>query len=182
MQLVNEISQTLNIKTNQVETTLKLFAEDCTVPFISRYRKEATGGLDEVQVQAIKDGSDAIIEREKRREYILKTMEEMKKLTPELKKQIQTATTLTVLEDIYAPFKSKRKTKAQLAKEAGHEPLAMDILKGDKSIDELSPKANALKGAADILMEMFAHDVEIKEKLRVIIGMWQLSLQPRKES
>ncbi len=158
-----------------------IFSEQCTVPFIARYRKEATGGLDEVQIRAIQEAYEEHIEIEKRRAFILDAVEKMEALTPELAKQIKTAATLNQLEDLYAPYKSKKKTKAMVAKENGLEPLAEAILTGAKGIDALTPEATALAaasggkvkdateafaGAQDILMERFAHQLELKEKLR----------------
>jgi protein Tex len=165
----------------QVEAVLKLlFDEDCTVPFITRYRKEKTGGLDEENIRDIQESYENYIEREKRREYILKTLKEMEVLTPELEKKILAADTINKLEDIYAPYKSKKKTKGQLAQEAGLGPLADDILAGKKSIDAfekesakwLNPEKKfttwdeVLLGVRSILIELFAHDTELKETLR----------------
>lgn len=179
IEIISEIANLTGIKQNQITSTLKLLKdESATVPFIARYRKEMTGALDEVQIRAIDEAFEAIHEREKRRVYVLETIEKMKMMTPELKKKIEQAKTINLLEDLYAPFKSKRKTKAQIAKEFGLEPLSKLILnqtskindekmnsfvdgKNIKSIDE------AKAGAFDILMETFAHDTEIKERLRV---------------
>ncbi len=172
---------TTQINARQVAATLNLLLiEDCTVPFITRYRKEATGGLDEEQIRAISDAYEEYIEREKRRAYILETLEKMEVLTPELKKKVIEAQSLNQLEDLYAPYKSKKKTKGQLASEAGLLPLAEHILKGEISLEELQKKENdylnpekkfatwddCLKGTQAILMERFAHDTEIKETLR----------------
>ena len=170
-----------NISMNQVAATLNLlYNEDCTVPFITRYRKEATGGLDEEQIRDIQKSYEDYIEREKRRAYILETMEKMEVLTPELKAKILAADSLNILEDIYAPFKSKKKTKGQLAVDAGLQPLADMILEGKMSIEDLEAQADkwinvekkfkdwkeVLKGAQSILMESFSHDTELKETLR----------------
>lgn len=162
-----------------VATLLLLFKEDCTVPFITRYRKEATGGLDEEQIRAIQSVYEEYIEREKRRAYILETLEKMEVLTPELKAKVQKADTINLLEDLYAPYKSKKKTKGQLAKEAGLDQLANKILEGvnlkdleASSKDFLNPEKKfatweeCLKGAQSYLMETFSHDTEIKETLR----------------
>ncbi len=165
----------------QVAATLNLlFKEDCTVPFITRYRKEATGGLDEEQIRAIQSAYEEYIEREKRRAYILETLEKMEVLTPELKNKVLKAETINQLEDLYAPYKSKKKTKGQLAAEAGLDKLALNILNDEKSIEELEKEADlwlnpdkkfktwddCLKGAQSFLMETFAHDTEIKQTLR----------------
>lgn len=172
---------TTQINARQVAATLNLLLiEDCTVPFITRYRKEATGGLDEEQIRAISDAYEEYIEREKRRAYILETLEKMEVLTPELKNKVLAADTLNQLEDIYAPYKSKKKTKGQLAADAGLAPLAELIMKGEVSLDDLQKREgdflnpeqkfatwdDCLKGAQAILMENFAHDTELKETLR----------------
>lgn len=170
-----------SISPKQVLAALNLLiVEDCTVPFITRYRKEMTGGLDEEQLRAIEKSYDDYLEREKRRAYILETMEKMEVLTPELKDKILKAQTLNVLEDIYAPFKSKKKTKGQLASEAGLDPLAQQILEGKLSLEEIEQNSSqfinkekkfptfqdCLDGAQSILVERFSHDTEIKEVLR----------------
>ena len=136
IELIKELAQNLSIRTGQLNKTLELlFIENCTIPFISRYRKEATGGLDEVQVNAIKEGYEEFIEREKRRSFISETIDAQGKLTPEIKKKILEAKTLNQLEDIYAPYKTKRKTKGQKAIEAGLSPLA-EYLKTTQVLDE----------------------------------------------
>lgn len=176
-------TQKLAIAPNKVMATCKLlFEEECTIPFISRYRKEATGGLDEVQIRDIQDSYNEYVETEKRRAYILEAIKKMEALTPELERQIKTASTLNQLEDIYAPYKSKKKTKAMIAKENGLEPLSEMILHGDKDIrtlvSELEEKfvkpaagkikdvQEAISGACDILIETFSHQVELKERVR----------------
>ena len=127
-QFINELATNLNITKGQINKTLELlFIESCTIPFISRYRKEATSGLDEVQVNSIKEGYEEIIEREKRRSFILETIQATGKLTAELKAKIELTQKLNQLEDLYAPYKSKRKTKGQKAEEAGLAPLAIYI-------------------------------------------------------
>lgn len=173
----------LGIAPVKIMATCKLlFEEECTIPFISRYRKEVTGGLDEVQIRDIQESYNEYIETEKRRAFVLDAIKKMEALTPELERQIKTATTLTQLEDIYAPYKSKKKTKAMIAKENGLEPLSDMILKGNKDIrsiiaelDEKFVKASggklkdvqdAINGACDILIEMFSHQLELKEKIR----------------
>jgi len=173
----------LGITPTKVMATCKLlFEEECTIPFISRYRKEATGGLDEVQIRDIQEAYNEYVETEKRRAYVLEAIKKMEALTPELERQIKAAATLTQLEDIYAPYKSKKKTKAMIAKENGLEPLSEMILKGDKDvrtlISELEEKfvkpsegkvkdvQDAINGACDIIMETFSHQLELKEKIR----------------
>jgi len=169
------------LKANNVQSVLTLSVEqNCTVPFMARYRKEATGGLDEVQIRTILDHYESYQEREKRREYILEAIKKQEKLTPELEKQIKTADTLNQLEDIYAPYKSKRKTKAQLAREAGLGDLADKVLTNEidlatytKSLAGLINKELKFESEEkvdqcihDIIIETMANDTEIKESLR----------------
>jgi uncharacterized protein len=173
----------LGIAPTKVLATCKLlFEEECTIPFISRYRKEATGGLDEVQIRDIQESYNEFIETEKRRAYVLEAIKKMEALTPELERQIKAATTVNQLEDIYAPYKSKKKTKAMIAKENGLEPLSELILKSEIDIKtlltELEEKfvkpsegkvkdvQEAINGACDIIMEVFSHQLELKEKIR----------------
>jgi uncharacterized protein len=172
---------TTEINARQVAATLQLLiVEDCTVPFITRYRKEATGGLDEEQIRAIHQAYEDYLEREKRRAYILETLEKMEVLTPALKDQVLKADTLNQLEDIYAPYKSKKKTKGQLAKDAGLDKLADLLFAGKSDLADLEKDAekflnpdlkfktwdDCLKGAQAIIAETFAHDTEVKETLR----------------
>ncbi len=171
------------IAVNQVISTSNLlFLEDCTIPFISRYRKEVTGNLDEVQIRNIQEFYEEYQEIEKRRAYILETITKMEKLTPELQKKIQACETLNQLEDLYAPYKSKKKTKATLAKEKGLEPLAELLLTAkdgfDKQIENINKTfvsgsdgkvkniEEALNGACDIIVENFVHNPDTKEELR----------------
>lgn len=173
----------LGIAPAKIMATCKLlFEEECTIPFISRYRKEATGGLDEVQIRDIQEAYNEYVETEKRRAFVLDAIKKMEALTPELERQIKAASTINQLEDIYAPYKSKKKTKAMIAKENGLEPLSEMILKGDKDIrtlvaelEEKFVKASggkvkdvqeAINGACDILIETFSHQLELKEKIR----------------
>lgn len=176
-------TQKLGIPANKVLATAKLlFEEECTIPFIARYRKEVTGNLDEVQIRDIQESYNEYVETEKRREFILDAIKKMEALTPELERQIKAAATLNQLEDIYAPYKSKKKTKAMIAKENGLEPLSEMILTGDKDIRTLVAEINekyvgpsagkikdvqdAINGACDILIETFSHKLELKEKIR----------------
>src|SRR6202012_1613555 len=129
-----KIALELNIAEKQVSTTAGLLDEGATVPFISRYRKELTGSLDEVQVAAIRDRGRHLSELDKRREAILKSLTEMGKLTPELEKQINEAETMVALEDIYLPYRPKRKTRATTAREKGLQPLA-DLLFAQNKFD-----------------------------------------------
>lgn len=172
------IASAINISIKQVSATLALLDEGATVPFISRYRKEATGSLDEVQVAAIRDLAQQLRELDKRREAILKSLAELEKLTPALKQQLNEAKTLTALEDIYLPYKPKRKTRASVAKEKGLEPLALRIL-AQSRIDPLQEaesyisaqkgvanQEEALAGARDIIAEMVSENAEARTKMR----------------
>src|ERR1700760_3720700 len=129
-----KIAAELSVAEKQVTATVSLLDEGATVPFISRYRKELTGTLDEVQVAAIRDRVQQLRDLDKRREAILKSLTEMGKLTPELEKQINAAEIMVLLEDIYLPFRPKRKTRATAAREKGLQPLA-DLLLEQKRID-----------------------------------------------
>ena len=123
------IASKLNIREAQVDATLDLLEAGCTIPFISRYRKEATGNLNEVQVAAISDLNDKLKELQKRKDTILKTIDEQGQLTEDLQQRITASWNATELEDIYMPFKPRRRTRAQIAREQGLEPLADIILK-----------------------------------------------------
>ncbi len=173
--LFSKISTALQISENQVRKTIALLDEGATIPFISRYRKEMTGSLDEVQVAAIRDLRDQFVELEKRRDAILKSLLELEKLTPELEKAVRAAETLSKLEDIYLPYKPKRKTRAMAAREKGlqelanklfqqrlvaPEELAVNYLEHVTNIDE------ALAGARDILAEEMMETAEAREEAR----------------
>ena len=170
------IATALNIAVRQVENTLSLLNGGATIPFISRYRKEATGGLDEVQIGEIKERHDKLTEIAKRKETILKTIEEQGKLTADLKKRIETCWDATELEDIYLPYKPKRKTRAEAARQKGLEPLATILMmqrennlmarvrtfiKGDVKDED-----DALKGARDIIAEQVSEDERSRNQLR----------------
>ena len=178
LKYVPKIAQELNLKQHQVENTTKLLMEDATVPFISRYRKELTGSLDEVEITAIRDRMIQLEELDKRREAILKSLAERELLTEELKEKIDAAETMTELEDIYLPYKPKKRTRATVAKEKGLEPLALMIFEqGDFNISEEAQKfidtdkgvnteEEALAGARDIIAEMVSEDKTSREKMR----------------
>lgn len=161
--IIEIIAQNLGVRNNQVNNTIALLDEGATVPFISRYRKERTGSLDEVQVLAIKEQNEKFKELEKRKETILKTIDEQEKLTPELQSRIENCYDPVELEDIYLPYKPKRRTKATIAREKGLEPLAKIIMKQverDPEFrasqflnDEVSSVEEALAGARDIIAE-----------------------------
>lgn len=172
LQMILKIATYLSISENQVRKTIALLDEGATIPFISRYRKEATGSLDEVQVAAIRDLRDQYVELEKRREAILKSLQELDKLTPELEKAVRGAETLAKLEDIYLPYKPKRKTRAMAAREKGLQELANQIrLQGLKDPEVLAAEyldnvEEALAGARDILAEEMMETAEAREEAR----------------
>lgn len=172
------IANDLSLNDRQVRTTIQLLDEGATVPFISRYRKELTGSLDEIQVAAIRDRIGQLRDLDKRREAIIKSLTELGKLTPELQGKLEEAETMAVLEDIYLPYKPKRKTRASVAREKGLEPLADWLLAqepGDVEdyassfIDEekgVSTLEDALAGARDILAEIIAEHAETRAQMR----------------
>ncbi len=170
--MILKIATSLSISENQVRKTIALLDEGATIPFISRYRKEATGSLDEVQVAAIRDLRDQYVELEKRQEAILKSLQELDKLTPELEKAVRGAETLAKLEDIYLPYKPKRKTRAMAAREKGLQELANQIrLQGLKDPEVLAAEyldnvEEALAGARDILAEEMMETAEAREEAR----------------
>jgi protein Tex len=171
-----KISSALKISEKSVFATLQLLKEGNTIPFISRYRKEATSNLDEVQVLDIKNEAERLLEIDNRRESILKEIEKQGNLTDELKKAIEEAINLTVLEDLYLPFKPKRKTKATAAKELGLEPLAeiiflqndIDIyMEAEKYVNEnVKSTEAALEGAGYIIAEWINEDKRVRESVR----------------
>ncbi len=173
---VELISADLSVGDWQVENTLNLFLEGATVPFISRYRKERTGSLDEVQIASIKEQHVKYLEIEKRRETMLKTIEELGKLTPELKAKICSVYDLGILEDIYLPYKPKRRTKATIAREKGLEPLATIIFRqdrfdpADKAVaflnDQVPDVEEALQGARDIMAEWITESLKARASMR----------------
>ncbi len=173
-----QIATAISVQPGQVAATAQLLDSGATVPFIARYRKEATGMLDEVQIATIRDRLEQLRELDKRREAIIKSIEAQEKLTPELAQQLAQATTLAELEDIYLPYKPKRKTKASIAREKGLEPLATQLLaqpsgqvesmansftnleKGVASVEE------ALQGARDIIAEIINEDASLRKRMR----------------
>ncbi|MDX9755739.1 MAG: Tex family protein [bacterium] len=179
MKTINErIAEELVVRDAQVDAAIRLLDEGATVPFIARYRKEVTGGLDDAQLRQLEERLRYLREMDERRQVILKSIEEQGKLTPELEAEILDADTKTRLEDLYLPYKPKRRTKAQIAKEAGLEPLALQLLENptlvpeevaagfvdpDKSVADVPA---ALEGARQILMEKFSEDAELIGHLR----------------
>ncbi|WP_057937717.1 Tex family protein [Algoriphagus resistens] len=191
-----QIAAELQIKPSQVNATVQLLDEGGTVPFISRYRKEATGELDEVQVAAIRDRVLQLRELAKRKEAVLKSIEDQGKLTPELKDKVAAAETMSKLEDIYLPYKPKRRTKATIAREKGLEPLAEQIFEqksinlpaeAEKFLDaskEVNSVDEALQGARDIMAEWINEKAELREKMRKIFleeGVFSSKVLPGKE-
>lgn len=170
------IAPIVSVSTRQVQNTINLFDEGATVPFIARYRKEMTGQLDEVQINDIKEQYQRFQEVEKRREAILKSIEEQGKLTPELRKLLENTYSMQALEDIYLPYKPKRKTRATMAIEKGLEPLAQVIFAGrepnpervaEKYINEqVETVADALQGARDIMAEWISENTDARNKVR----------------
>ncbi len=170
------ISRNLNIKEPQVTNTIKLFDQGATVPFISRYRKEQTGSLNEVQIQQIKEQNDKFTELEKRKDTVLKTIDEQEKLTAELKYQIENCFDPAELEDIYLPYKPKRRTKATIAREKGLEGLAKILMKQEEHNpeyransflnDDVKSADEALAGARDIIAEWINENQKARNIVR----------------
>jgi len=173
---INIIARKLQLHDWQVENTLRLLDDGATIPFISRYRKEITGSLNEVQLAEIRDEYERLRELDKRREAIIKSIEEQEKMTPELLSRINAALTITVLEDIYLPFRPKRKTRASMAREKGLEPLALWLLEqkqgdpvteaGRYTGDEVETAEIALAGARDIIAEIVSENELVRSSLR----------------
>ena len=187
----------LSIAEKQISATIALLDEGATVPFISRYRKEVTGSLDEVQVTTLRDRIQQLRDLDKRREAILNSLTEMGKLTPELEKAINAAETMVLLEDIYLPYRPKRKTRASIAREKGLQPLADLILsqnkfdvtaEAEKYIDEekgVKDVAEAIGGARDIIAEFISENAEVRTKLRELFltkGSFKSKVIPGKET
>ena len=170
------IAERLNIDEKSAEGTLALLDEGCTIPFIARYRKERTGGLDEVQIAAISDHYDRLKDIQKRKDTVLKTIADQGKLTPELEKRIADCWDATELEDIYLPFKPRRRTRAQVAREQGLDPLAQLILLQRETdleravrpfiVGDVKDAATALRGAQDIIAETVSEDERSRQQLR----------------
>lgn len=176
IELAAGVSAKLNIRLQQVEAVLNLLADGSTIPFIARYRKDKTGNLDEVQIAQIQDEAKALKEFTERKDFIIKTITEQGKMTDALQNKIDKATTLAELEDIYLPYKPKRKTKAQTARENGLEPLSTILLEqqdidikaaAEKFVNEQVKDVDAaLQGARDIIAETINEDADIRAKMR----------------
>ena len=172
------ISRKTGIGESQIRNTLDLLDTGASVPFIARYRKEITGALDEVQIATIRDSIESARSLEKRRAFVLKTIEELGQLNGQLKKKIDQANELSTLEDLYLPFKPKRRTKALIAKEKGLEPLADLILRGSSfntksflySNKKVNSESDALQGARDIIAERMNEDAIVRNKLRKLFS------------
>ncbi len=191
-----KIADELNITAKQVAAVAGLLAENATVPFIARYRKEATGSLDEVVITNIRDRLEQLAELDKRREAILESLEKQGNLTAELKSKVMAAETMAVLEDIYLPFRPKRRTRATMAKEKGLEPLAkmlfeqgnVDVVKeaenfvnAEKEVDSVE---TALAGARDIIAEWVSEDSQARANIRSLYqkkGQYTCKVIPGKE-
>jgi len=176
MTVTQFINKTLNLSDKSINATLKLLSEDCTIPFISRYRKDATGNLDETQIEQISKLSKQFEELIKRKESILKSIEEQNALSPELRQRIDESFDIQELEDLYLPFKKRKKTKADAAKEKGLEPLAK-IIMSQKSQDlqflaskylnkQVTSEEDALQGARDIIAEWINENMYVRKNLR----------------
>lgn len=181
-QIFSSIAKELNLKTKQVSSVADFLDDGATVPFLARYRQEATGGLDEEQIRNVRDKIDFHRTLEDRKKTILKTIDEQDKLSEELKEKIKSCTDLNTLEDLYLPYKPKRRTKGDMAKEKGLEPLAkriwqQEIEQGDpmkhaaEFVDEqkeVESAEDAMNGALNIVAEWINESTEVREKLRDI--------------
>ncbi|MGE4285500.1 MAG: Tex family protein [Phycisphaerae bacterium] len=177
---IPKIAAELNVKPAQVEAVAALFADGSTVPFIARYRKEATGNLDEVAITFIRDRLAQLAELDKRRDAIIKSIDEQGKLTDKLREELASAETLAKLEDFYLPYRPKRRTRAMIAREKGLEPLAETLLaqgdfdvvaEAEKFIDAekcVEDAAQALAGARDIIAEIVNEDAAVREDIRLL--------------
>lgn len=175
---VLQIASELGVRDFQVLNTINLLKEGATVPFIARYRKEMTGSLDEVQIAAIRERYEKIVELEKRREVILTSIKEQEKLTPELEKQLMDASSMSDLEDLYLPYRPKRRTRASIAREKGLEPLAKIIMSQQESNPmrrakdfiniqkEVNTEEEAIAGARDIIAEWVNENQQSRQRIR----------------
>lgn len=179
-EIISIISKSLNITLRNVENTIKLLDEGATIPFISRYRKEVTGGLDEVQIGQINEQNDKLNELIKRKVFILKSISEQEKLTPALEKQISDCWDSIQLEDIYLPFKPKRQTRAEIARKKGLEELTKWLMSQQNDSpeqkaaqfinEEVTDAKDALKGACDIIAEWVNEDANARQTVRNIFA------------
>lgn len=196
MNIIQKIAAELNADVKRVDATARLLEEGATVPFIARYRKEVTGSMDEVQIAAIRDRKEQLEELEKRRAAILKSLNEQNVLTPELEKKVNAAETMSVLEDVYLPYKPKRRTRATIAREKGLEPLASRIFAQEKfdllaeagkyvsEEKQVASQEEAIAGARDIIAEWISEDAAVRGKMREFFfkkGIVSASVIPGKE-
>ena len=193
--IIENICKSLNLKEKQVKATLNLVLEGATVPFIARYRKEETDGLDEVQIAKIQNSYESLKSLHERKQVILKSIEDQRKLTDSLKKKIEDCSTRVILEDIYFPFKAKKRTKGQVAKEKGLDKLALEILEKQEmkdftelfdskvgSCDDLNNRDDVREGVIDFLSEFFSEDSSLREILRSwIFEHANLTAKPKQE-
>ena len=180
LDFVQFIAGSLSLPAHKVKNTLQLLEGGATVPFIARYRKEATGSLDETEIHAIQKESKRIGDLEKRKEVILASIDEQGKMTPDLKKRIESCFNLTELEDIYLPYRPKRRTKATIAKEKGLEPLAQALFAQDRHDlnrlaqpfigGEVADVEDALQGARDIIAEWVNEDEKARNRTRQVFS------------
>ena len=174
------VATALGLHEWQVENTIRLLDDGATIPFISRYRKEMTGSLDEVKLLHIRDEYQRLKDLDARKESVIKSIEEQEKMTPELLQKIRDVLTMAELEDIYLPFRPKRRTKATIAKEKGLEPLAEIVfkqqdpnpsLKAEEFLsDDVKTTEDALSGACDIIAEWINEDETARKRLRHLFG------------
>ena len=174
--MIKHLSEKLQLSERSIQNTIELLDEGCTITFIARYRKERTGSLDEVQIASISEMADTWRDMEKRKDTIRKTITEQGKMTPELEKRIAECDNMETLEDIYLPFKPKRRTKAQIAREQGLEPLAALIMLGREQRPddaakrfvkgEVKSAADAIQGAQYIIAEMVSEDERSRQTVR----------------
>ncbi|HVU59029.1 MAG TPA: Tex-like N-terminal domain-containing protein, partial [Puia sp.] len=173
---IQKIAEKLNLSLKQINNVHGLHAEGATIPFMARYRKEATGNLDEVQINDVVEQIKYFSELDKRKETVLKTIEGLGKLTPELKGRIDNCYDATELEDLYLPYKPKRKTRATMAIEKGLEPLAKFLFEqgsgdpGEEAVkflnDQVKDTKEALQGARDIIAEWISENEQARNKVR----------------
>ena len=195
--IAQRIADELHVRVSQVDATIALLDDKSTVPFIARYRKEATGGLDDTQLRALEERLAYLRELEDRRATIANSIAEQGKMTPELAAVIAAADTKARLEDLYLPYKPKRRTRAQIAREAGLEPLALALLQNPQLVPEqaaatyvdrekgVADIGAALEGARWILMETLSEDAELVGGLRQLVwerGEWRSTVVPGKEA
>ena len=190
-----QVAAKINIRQQQANAVLALLQEGATIPFIARYRKDRTGNLDEVQIQQVQDEANGLKERSDRKMFIEKTITEQGKMTDELQKKLDAAVTLSELEDIYLPYKPKRRTKAQTARENGLEPLSQFILQQQEAdlpaeavryfSETVKTAEDALQGARDIIAEGINENAEVRAKLRKLFedhALFESKVLPGKET